>query len=436
MSQSTTASGPRFGVRWANTPPIGETPTEPKSIGFLIALCAAQLGLFTALMGPVMVSMAMKVSALTEDPVERTSMVGTILGTGAIAAAIGNVFFGRLSDRTMSRFGRRRPWLVGGALVMALGMLMVTQVETTALLTLSWFIAQIGANAALSPFIATLGDQLPQQQYARVSALIGIMQNIGILGGIWLSNVFAESLFLVFMVPAVFGLIGMTIYAVILPDPVRTERPPRFSLLEILRSFWVSPIKHPDYAFVWWSRFLVILSAFLFTTFRLTFVQDRLGVPEAEANGVVLNGVLVYTITLVPIGYLAGWISDKTGRRKALVGISAIMFAVGSYLLMHIDSPLEFYLVEVLLGAAFGIYMGVDMALVLQVLPNKDDTAKDLGVFNLANAGPQSLAPYVGAFLLATAAGASGPNYTLLLGAAAAAAVAGALVIIPIKKAK
>lgn len=436
MSQHTATTGPRFGVRWSSTPPIGRTPTEPKSIGFLIALCAAQLGLFTALMGPVMVSMAMKVSALTEDPVERTSMVGTILGTGAIAAAIGNVFFGRLSDRTMSRFGRRRPWLVGGALVMALGMLMVTQVETTALLTLSWFIAQIGANAALSPFIATLGDQLPQQQYARVSALIGIMQNIGILGGIWLSNVFAESLFLVFMVPAVFGLIGMTIYAVILPDPVRTERPPRFSLLEILRSFWVSPIKHPDYAFVWWSRFLVILSAFLFTTFRLTFVQDRLGVPEAEANGVVLNGVLVYTITLVPIGYLAGWISDKTGRRKALVGISAIMFAVGSYLLMHIDSPLEFYLVEVLLGAAFGIYMGVDMALVLQVLPNKDDTAKDLGVFNLANAGPQSLAPYVGAFLLATAAGASGPNYTLLLGAAAAAAVAGALVIIPIKKAK
>lgn len=436
MSHQSTASGPRFGVRWANTPPLGQTPAESKGLGFVIALCAAQLSLFIALLGPVMVSMAIKVSTLTDDPVERTDMVGTILGTGAIAAAIGNVFFGRLSDRTMSRFGRRRPWLVGGVLVMTLGLLLVTLVDDTLLLTLSWFVAQLGANAALSPLIATLGDQLPQHQYAKVSALIGIMQNVAILGATWISTLFTDSMILLFMIPAVLAVVGVVIYAVVLPDPVRTERPPKFSLVELLRSFWVSPLKHPDYAFVWWSRFLMILSAFLFTTFRLTYVQDRLGVEESAAPDVVFTGVLVYTVALVPIGYFAGWLSDKTGRRKPLVACSALLFAVGSYLLVHIDSPMEFYLVEVLLGAAYGVYMGVDMALVLQVLPNKEDTAKDLGVFNLANAGPQSLAPYLGAALLGVAVSAEGPNYALLLGAAAAAAVAGALVIVPIKKAK
>jgi hypothetical protein len=56
-----------------------------------------------------------------------------------------------------------------------------------------------------------------------------------------------------------------------------------------------------------------------------------------------------------------------------------------------------FYLVEAILGAAFGIYMGVDLALVLAVLPHPEDNAKDLGVFNIANAMPQTLAPFLGA---------------------------------------
>ena len=60
-----------------------------------------------------------------------------------------------------------------------------------------------------------------------------------------------------------------------------------------------------------------------------------------------------------------------------------------------------FYLVEAMLGLAYGIYVGVDLALVVDVLPNPDDAGKDLGVFNMANALPQSAAPGLGAALLA-----------------------------------
>lgn len=76
------------------------------------------------------------------------------------------------------------------------------------------------------------------------------------------------------------------------------------------------------------------------------------------------------------------------------------------------------------------------MALVLQVLPNPEDNAKDLGVFNMANAMPQSLAPFLGAALLATSVTASEPNYALLLGAAATAALVGAIAVLPIRKVK
>lgn len=413
----------------------GQRPTEPKGPLFVAALAFAQLSLFIALLGPVMVSMALKVSTLTEDPTARTSMVGSVLAVGALAAVLGNALFGRLSDRTTSRFGRRRPWIIGGALVMAAALFAISQATTAGVLMAGWFVAQLGANAAFSPFIATLADQLPERQYGRVSATVGIMQNVGVLVASWFATLFTTDMLLLFMVPALVGVAGLVLYALVLPDPVLRQKPPRLTVREVLGSFWTNPFTHPDFGFAWWSRFLMILAGFMFTSFRLPFVVDRLGADEVGAADVVFRGVLVYTIALVGAGYVADWISDRTGRRKLPVALASVLFAAGTYLLMHVETVGQFYLVEALLGLAYGIYFAVDMALVLQVLPHPEDSGKDLGVFNMANAMPQSLAPGLGAALLLVGAG-GGPNYGLLLTAAAAAALAGAFVVLPIKKAK
>lgn len=61
---------------------------------------------------------------------------------------------------------------------------------------------------------------------------------------------------------------------------------------------------------------------------------------------------------------------------------------------MHVHSLTGFYLVEGLLGLSYGIYAAVDLALVVDVLPNPDDSGKDLGVFNIAQALPQTAAPH------------------------------------------
>jgi predicted MFS family arabinose efflux permease len=102
-------------------------------------------------------------------------------------------------------------------------------------------------------------------------------------------------------------------------------------------------------------------------------------------------------------------------------------------MLAFVDTVTGFYVVEAVLGIAFGIYVGVDLALVVDVLPNPDDAGKDLGVFNMANALPQSAAPALGAILLAVGS-ADNQNYDLLLYSAGVAALIGALVVLPIKK--
>ena len=92
--------GPRLAV-----PKMGESPTEKKPAWFIAGLSLAQFALFVALLGPVMVSMQLKVNTLVSEPAEQAAMIGRVLPLGALAAVIGNALFGRLSDRTTSRFG-------------------------------------------------------------------------------------------------------------------------------------------------------------------------------------------------------------------------------------------------------------------------------------------------------------------------------------------
>lgn len=417
----------------------GEKPTETKSVLFVTALGFAQFGLFVALLGPVIVSMALKVNTLLPSATQRTSALGVVLGVGAVAAFAGNALFGRLSDRTASRWGRRRPWIVGGILVMALSLWFISQAGSVPALAAGWFVAQLGANACFAAFIATMADQLPERQYAKVSAMVGIMQNVGILAASQIASHLTTNMLGLFLVPAAIGVIAMVMYAAVLPDPVLDHRPGRLDLRTLANAFWVNPVRHVDFGLAWWSRFLIILSSFLFTTFRLNFLVDRIGLTDARAAGAIATGILVYTVVLVFSGWAAGVVSDRTGRRKTLVAASTGLFAVGVAVLAHVHTLAGFYGVEAIMGLAYGIYMSVDMALVLQVLPNPEDSGKDLGVFNMANAIPQSAAPFLGSLLLgigAASTGSSTPNYTLMLWAAAIAALVGALVVLPIKKVK
>lgn len=409
-------------------------PTEAVGRKYIVGLVVAQLVFFIALLGPATIGLGVKVQAIVPDE-QKTSALGIVAGFGALFAVIGNVLFGRLSDRTTSRFGRRRPWIVGGTVVMTVAFLIMALAPSVPLLTLGWCLAQLGANATLAPFIATISDQVPKFQRGRVSALLGMAQNIGVLGGTFVAEQFADQMVILFVGPSILAIGAMIMFAFILPDQRLKGRPPAMTVGEWITTFWLNPLKFPDFAFAWWSRFLITLATFMFTTYRLFYLQDNLGVAKEDAPRAVLIGVLVYTIALVLAAYVAGKISDRTGRRKFLVAGSTLLFGLGIFALVHVNTVTGFYLVEVVMGVAFGIYVGVDLALVVDVLPNPDDAGKDLGVFNMANALPQTLAPVLGAALLAVNSTVN-QNYDLLLYTAAGAALLGAVIVLPIKKVK
>jgi MFS family permease len=407
-------------------------PTRPVTKKYVTSLVFAQFVFFVALLGPAIIGIGVKVQQIVPDD-QKTSALGTVAGFGALFAVIGNVVCGRFSDRTTGRWGRRRPWIVGGTVLMTFAFLIMALGQTVAVVTAGWCLAQLGANATLAPFIATISDQVPRFQRGSVSALLGIAQNVGILGGTYVAQLFQHHMVILFVVPSILAIGAMLLFAVVLPDQRLTAHPPKMDLREWVTTFWLSPRKYPDFALAWWSRFLITLATFMFTTFRLFFLEDKIGLPDDDAPKAVTIGVLVYTVALVASGWVAGKISDRTGRRKFLVAGSTLLFGVGIVALAHVTTVGQFYMVEAVMGVAYGIYVGVDLALVVDVLPNPDDSGKDLGVFNMANALPQTVAPVIGAALLAVSSPIN-QNYDLLLYSAGVAALIGALVVLPIKK--
>jgi MFS family permease len=431
MSQLAPTSSP-IAPSGPATPPFPEeivpTQTAPRRVVALMGI--AQFATYLALLAPVTVSLALKIQTIVPEA-RAAAALGTVLSVAALMALVANPVIGRLSDRTTSRWGRRRPWMIAGAALFLVGMAVVALAGSVPAVLVGWMLGQLGGNMILAPLLTTIADQVPAHQRGSVSGNVGVMQNLGILAAAYVASWFVNSMLLLFLLPAVVVIVAVAAYCVVLPDRQVRVRPEPGAWRAMLRTFWVDPRRHPDFGFAWVSRFLIILASFLFITFRVFYLQDRVGLPADRAVQTLTVGVLIYTIALVATAKIGGWLSDRTGRRKIFVILPAIVFGLGTLLLAFVGTVPQFYAVEALMGAGYGLYYAVDMALVVDVLPNPDDSAKDLGVMNIANALPQSLAGALGGVLLSV--NSAGANYELLFGVAAGAALLGALAILPIR---
>lgn len=412
-------------------PKAGKAEVRVKK-SFIFKYTAATAGLFAALLTPVVIGLSLKLIAI--DPVNATTNLSLVAGVGAFLAVVANPLFGRLSDRTTSRLGMRRPWLIGGGLVGLGGLLLIAVADTVPLILVGWSIAQIALNAALAALMAVIADQVPSKQRGTVSGFIGIAQGVGVLLGVGMAQLFNGSLFWIFLAPGLLGLFFLLLFALTLKDRrlIKSQQP-AYNFKALILSFWTNPFKHPDFGWAWVSRFSILLSLSFVTTYQTFYLIRHLGIAEGDVTTFVFLGTIITIAILIFGSIIGGWLSDKFHRRKRFVWMSAFICGVGLYLLATGNSIGMFFIAAGVIGLAQGAYMAVDLALVTEVLPSKKDTAKDLGVINIANALPQSVAPAIAPIFLAI----NGPdNFTSLFIAAGVFAAIAAVAIFPIRAVK
>ncbi|WP_169747622.1 MFS transporter [Demequina iriomotensis] len=401
--------------------------------GFLISLGLAAILLMASLLSVGILTMPLQANAIDADNATTIVSVAS-LGAG-IAALIAFPIAGRLSDRTTSRLGRRRPYLIAGAVLMLAGATLVLIATSTPVLTAGWVTMNLGQIAAFTALGASVPDQFAPERRGPASALFGVAGAAGVVVGLWIGSLFSPNLALMIMVPAALCAIALLAFAAVLRDqPIDASQRHPLDAREIVSTFWVSPRRHPSYALAFASRFAVFCAIAAVNAYMALYLILSLHIDPIDVAGKMFLANLLSGGLAFIIANIAGRLSDKVGRRKPFVVASALIFTVGLGLIVAAHSFESFLWALVVMGIGQGIYLAVDFALITQVLPDPETAAKDLGIMNLANSLPNILVPAVAPTLLAIGASAENPqNFTVFFLAAAVAGAIGALLIIPIR---
>ncbi|RBY83637.1 hypothetical protein DQ238_00665 [Geodermatophilus sp. TF02-6] len=165
-----------------------------------------------------------------------------------VRSAAAGCVVGKLSDRTTSRLGMRKPWMIAGVVLAVVGLAVMASSTTVALILLGWCVATIGLNATIAALVSLLPDQVPHSQRGRVSGILGMGLPVGAVGGALLAQAFTTRPLLMFLAPAVVLVVGVGLLLPSCPDRrlgrEEARQLPAFGPREFLGSYWVSPRRH------------------------------------------------------------------------------------------------------------------------------------------------------------------------------------------------
>lgn len=417
-------------MRDATTPSTRNGYAPPGSVGagFVTAYALAYMSIALMLIAPLLVTLALKIRSLVETD-EAPERLALVTGVGGLLALFAAPVFGRLSDRTASRYGMRRPWMLGGLTGGVLGIAVVATAPTVTVVLAGWCLAQLSFNALQAALVAVLPDQVPLMQRGTVSGVLGITLPVAAVFGTFVVQLFSGSQAAMFLAPCVIGATFTVLFAARLNDRRLDPRDARpWSLRDVLAAFHVHPRRDPDFAWAFAGRFLFICAYAFLTTYQAFYLLEQIGSSEADVPEQVFLATLVQSAVLVVASLVGGRLSDRTGRRKMFVVTASLTYGAALFVVAASDTFTGFLVGMAISGFGFGTYMAVDLALVADVLPDSANSARDLGLFNIANALPYALAPAVAPAILA----ASGDSYGILYAVAGTCAVLAAAALHPI----
>ena len=423
------------------TLPKAFTPfAEPKrkvTAGWIALFATAWFGIWMAQLTPVQLLLPKQIDDLLR-PTDWTQSVvafGIISGIAGACALITYPLTGAFSDRTTSRFGRRRPWILIGTVVFAVSLILLGLQTTIVGVGVFWSLAIIGFCMVSAAITATISDQVPVVQRGLVSGFVSAPQAVGTVLGILLVTELSLSQIVGYSVVAVALLVLVVPFVIVIPDEVlpKVLRAP-FTVGALVKGFWINPIAHPDFGWTLFSRILVNLGNALGTTLLLYFIMFGLNRPKtAEDDLLQLTVIYLITFILAALGF--GRLSDVIRKRKPFVYAAAYLQGLAALLLAFVPDYSIAMVGAGLLGLGYGCFMAVDQALATQVLPSSHTRGKDLGIMNIATAVPQAVAPLLGSAIVAFLGGGVF-GFTGLFIASAVFAALGGLAVIQVKSVK
>lgn len=301
---------------------------------------------------------------------------------GAIAASIGGILFGWLSDRSK----RRKPWIVAGlcgSILLLLAVPLATTPLSLLLLIVCW---QLALNMMLSPLAAWAADHVPPHQLGTLGGLLAFSPAMGSIAGA------------IVTIPGLSGpdgrlaIVALLVVLCVVPALI-FARPLKGRRAASVEDGQALPLSGGGFRLAMWlARFLVQISeaalfAYLYYYFR-AIDPSRDDATIARIFGIVLT-------VAVPVALGVGRWADRSGHPiRPLIG-TALAAAAGLAGMATAESSFEATAAYVLFGLASTIFLSLHSAQTLRVLANPQHRGRDLGIFNLTNTAPSLIMPWL-----------------------------------------
>ena len=384
----------------APAPALAGPPAGAVGAGWLRSFVLANFGMQIALQTPSTFLIPQQIAAL--DPHGKVTAYAWASALGAVAGLVAAPLAGALSDRTTSRHGRRRPWMLSGtiasiAVLFAMGL--AGSVWAVSLGALALSVAMCALGAGLNTVVP---DLVPVRERGRVLGWASVPQAAGLaLGGALVG--FAPGYLAGYLVLAA-ALLLVLPFTRSTPDrPLPRADRQDLSWTLLLDGWRIDPRRTPDFAWALATRFIMFLGYGLGTLYIPYFLSD-----VVHRKNDLLLVVAINAGAVVAVAVVSGRLSDRLGLRRPLVSLGSVVMAVPALMLAAWPTWTMTLVSSVLLGIGFGVYVGVDLALVTQVLPSETDAARDLAVAGQMGSLPYVLVPVFAAVIIHNLGGYSG----------------------------
>ena len=330
------------------------------------------------------------------------SSLGTMVAVGAIFAVAVPPLVGQLSDYVYTPWGRRRPIIFASTILNLVGLGIMMTAHSYAQLFVGYMWIQFFANAAGAAYAGVIPDVVPNPEFGRASGYLAAMNMAGGLAGVGTTSVLAGAHQLLWAYVVIGAITVLTMIPALVASRgegmKRLERGPRVPLMDSVRNF-VSPLYTGDFAWVIFTRLMVTAAITIVAYFLSPFFHDVVHVGNTDQF--TSNWLAIVFLSAIPFGITGGLISDRLGRKifVYLSGTAQSLVALIFIVLYPTQIPLVLAM-AVIYGLGYGLYYAVDWALACDTLPDRTKSAKDMGLFHVAQTLPQTIAPAIGGYLL------------------------------------
>jgi MFS family permease len=412
-------------------PEVLREPTQAKNWLFLILYMLANMAFGIGNITTASLLLAEHIGTFVSGS-QQTTLFSLILAGGSVFAVLTNPIVGMLSDRTASRWGRRRPWYVAGAILTVLNLLVMAYAPSLLVVAVGYIVLQVPINMLHVALAAIMPDQIPVRQRATISALAAGPAILlgGLFGQILVAQIF-KTIPTAYISLAISIAIMATLFLFVLrepPLPQKHTQPLRMKQV----SGMLSPLLHRDFALVWVARCLIFLGYTTVVTYMFYYLQDAVHYTQMFPGQTTAQGVSLFfatnTIAIILASVVGGIVSDKLMRRKSFVIGASFLIMAG--LLLYAFFPIwTMVLVATgVIATGMGVFFAVDLALASQVLPEVADRGKDMGIVMIATYVPIVISPLVAGLALGLL-----HSYLTLFVILSVAALVAAVLILPIK---